>query len=153
MARVRAALVGAGNIAGRYATRILASDGLELAGATDVIPGRGEAFAAEHGGVAYESLDALLADDTVDLVVNLTAPQVHAEVTTAALEAGKHVHSEKPLALRHEDAVRLTELARERGLRLSSAPATLLGEAQQTLWKLVRDGAAGKGTMTDERHA
>lgn len=141
---MRAALVGAGNIAGRYAARILASDGLELAGATDVIPGRGEAFAAEHGGVAYESLDALLADDTVELVVNLTAPQVHAEVTTAALEAGKHVHSEKPLALRHAEAQRLVELARARNLRLSASPATLLGEAQQTLWKLAREGRIGR---------
>ena len=141
---MRAALVGAGNIAGRYATRILASDGLELAGATDVLPGRAEAFAEEHGGFAYPSLDALLADETVDLVVNLTAPQAHAEVTSAALEAGKHVHSEKPLALRHADAQRLVELARSRDLRLSASPATLLGEAQQTLWKLVREGAIGR---------
>jgi predicted dehydrogenase len=71
-------------------------------------------------------------------------PQAHADVTAAALEAGKHVHSEKPLALRHADAARLVELASERGLRLSSAPATLLGEAQQTLWKHVREGAVGR---------
>ena len=68
-ASMTAALVGAGNIAGRYATRILASDGFELAGATDVLPGRAEVFAAEHGVLAYPSLDALLADDAVDLVV------------------------------------------------------------------------------------
>jgi predicted dehydrogenase len=141
---VRVALVGAGNIAARYAERIDAAGGLELAGATDLLPGRAEDFVAAHGGRAYPSLDALLADDAVELVVNLTAPQAHAEVTAAALEAGKHVHSEKPLALRHEDAERLVELARTRGVRLGSAPATLLGEAQQTLWKLVRDGAVGR---------
>jgi predicted dehydrogenase len=141
---MRIALVGAGNIAGRYAERIRATDGLELAGATDLLPGRAEAFVAEHGGVAYPSLDALLADAAIDLVVNLTAPQAHAEVTAAALRAGKHVHSEKPLALRHEDATELVELARTRGLRLGASPATLLGEAQQTLWKLVRDGAIGR---------
>ena len=141
---MRAALVGAGNIAGRYATRILAADGLELAGAADIAPGRAEAFAAEYGGVPYESLDALLADDTVDLVVNLTAPQAHAEVTAAALRAGKHVHSEKPLALRHAEAEQLLGLASERGVRLSASPATLMGEAQQTLWKLVREGAIGR---------
>ena len=61
-----------------------------------------------------------------------------------ALAAGKHVHSEKPLALRHDEARELVELATERGVRLSSAPATLLGEAQQSLWKLVRDGAIGR---------
>jgi predicted dehydrogenase len=144
MAGVRAALVGAGNIAGRYATRILESDGLELAGATDVLPGRADAFAAEQGGVAYPSLDALLSDDAVELLVNLTAPHAHAEVTAAALAAGKHVHSEKPLALRHAEAQRLVELARTHGVRLSTSPATLLGEAQQTLWKLVREGAIGR---------
>jgi predicted dehydrogenase len=144
MARVRAALVGAGNIAGRYATRILASERLELAGATDAIPGRAEALVAAHGGVAYAGLQDLLADDDVDLVVNLTAPQAHAAVTAAALDAGKHVHSEKPLALQHTEAEKLVELARVHGVRLSASPATLLGEAQQTLWKLVREGAIGR---------
>lgn len=141
---MRVALVGAGNIAARYAEAIAREATLELAGATDTDGARADALVAEHGGVAYPSLAALLADDAVDTVVNLTIPQAHVEVTTAALEAGKHVHSEKPLALRHADAVALVELAAARGLRLSSAPATLLGEAQQTLWKLVRDGVVGR---------
>jgi predicted dehydrogenase len=64
-------------------------------------------------------------------------------VTAACLEAGKHVHTEKPVALRHEQARELVELAQRTGVRLSCAPATLLGEAQQTAWKLVRDGALG----------
>ena len=140
---MRLALVGAGNIAARYAAAITAADGLELAGVTDALQGRAEELATAHGGVAYASLDALLADDAVDTVVNLTVPQAHVEVTAAALDAGKHVHSEKPLALRHADAQGLLELAAARGVRLSSAPATLLGEAQQTFWKLVRDGAIG----------
>ena len=141
---MRLALVGAGNIAARYAAAITATDGLELAGMTDALQVRAEALATAHGGVAYASLDALLADDAVDTVVNLTVPQAHVEVTAAALDAGKHVHSEKPLALRHADAQRLVELAAARGVRLSSAPATLLGEAQQTFWKLVREGAIGR---------
>ena len=141
---MRIALVGAGNVAARYAAAITAAGGLELAGATDAIPGRAEELTEAHGGVAYGSLDALLADDGVDTVVNLTVPQAHVEVTAAALETRKHVHSEKPLALRHADAQALVELARTRGVRLSSAPATLLGEAQQTAWKLVRDGAIGR---------
>ncbi|MDX6486804.1 MAG: hypothetical protein QOF43_1957, partial [Gaiellaceae bacterium] len=70
-------------------------------------------------------------------------PSAHAAVTAAALEAGKHVHTEKPVALRYGDAVELATLAETRGVRLSCAPATLLGEAQQTAWKLVRDGALG----------
>ena len=85
----------------------------------------------------------MLADDRVETVVNLTVPQAHAEVTAACLEAGRHVHSEKPLALTHAEAQELVELAARRGVRLSSSPATLLGEAQQTAWKLVREGAVG----------
>jgi predicted dehydrogenase len=138
------ALIGAGNIADRYADAILREDVLELAGATDVVPGRAEELLATRGGTAYASLDELLADPSVETAVNLTAPQAHAEVSAAALRAGKHVHSEKPLALRHDEAQALVELAAERGLRLSTAPATLLGEAQQTLWKLVRDGSIGR---------
>jgi predicted dehydrogenase len=141
---VRVALIGAGNIADRYADAILRADELELAGATDLAPGRAEELLATRGGSAYPSVEELLADPSVDTVVNLTAPQSHAEVTTAALQAGKHVHSEKPLALRHDEAQALVDLAAERGLRLSTAPATLLGEAQQTLWKLVREGSIGR---------
>jgi predicted dehydrogenase len=140
---MRLAVVGCGNIAARYAERIVANDGLELAGATDVVPGRADELVAQFGGRTYASLEELLADGAVDTVVNLTAPQVHAEVTAAALEGGKHVHTEKPLALRHEEAQQLVELAAARGRALSCAPATLLGEAQQTAWKLVRDGALG----------
>jgi predicted dehydrogenase len=144
MAALRIALAGCGNIAPRYAATIAAAYGLELVGATDIAPGAAELFTAEHGGTAYGTLDELLADPGVDVLVNLTAPQAHASVTRAALEAGKHVHTEKPLALRYEEARELVELAHARGVRLSSAPATLLGEAQQSAWKLVRDGAIGR---------
>ena len=140
---MRVALVGCGDIARRYATSIASRPELELVGATDPAPGLAEAIVTDFAGTAFPSLDALLADETVDLVVNLTTPHAHAEVTTAALGAGKHVHSEKPLALRHDDARRIVDLANERSLRVSCAPATLLGEAQQTAWKLVRDGAIG----------
>ena len=141
---MRVALVGAGVIAARYAERIVAEDELELAGATDTAAGRAEALVAAHGGRAYPSLAALLADDAVACVVNLTVPQAHADVTAAALRAGKHVHSEKPLALGYAEALALVELAAEQGVRLSAAPATLLGETQQTLWRQLRDGAIGR---------
>jgi predicted dehydrogenase len=142
---VNVAIVGAGNIAEPYATRITAVEGLTLVGATDVDAARALALVERHGGgTAYGTLDELLADPTVDTVVNLTIPTAHAGVTAAALEAGKHVHSEKPLALTYSEAHELVELAERRGVRLSSAPATLLGEPQQSAWKLVRDGAIGR---------
>lgn len=140
---MRIGIVGAGNIAVPYARTIVAADELELVAVADAIEGRADELVAEFGGVAHASVGALLADETVDAVVNLTAAAAHAEVTAAALEAGKHVHSEKPLALSYADAKALLELAEARGLGLSASPATLLGEAQQTMWKLVREGALG----------
>jgi predicted dehydrogenase len=141
---VRLALVGCGDIARRYAEAINHAEPLELAGATDVVPERAEALIADVGGRLYASVDELLADDTVDTVVNLTVPHAHAQVTAAALEAGKHVHTEKPLALAYDEARELVELAAAKGLRVSAAPSTLFGEAQQTAWRMVRDGAFGR---------
>jgi predicted dehydrogenase len=141
---MRAAIVGCGDIAERYATRIAAHEPLTLLGVTDVLPERAERLARAFDVRQYPALDDVLADDDVQLVVNLTAPASHAAVTAAALEAGKHVHTEKPVALRYEEARELAELAKRNGMRLSCAPTTVLGEAQQTAWKLVRDGAIGK---------
>jgi predicted dehydrogenase len=86
----------------------------------------------------------MLADEEIELVVNLTIHHAHYEVTKQCLEAGKHVHSEKPLAMRYEEAKELVELAQQRGLRLSASPFTVMGEAQQTAWKLIREGKLGK---------
>lgn len=140
---MRIGIVGAGNIAVPYAKTIAAAERLELVAVADAQEGRAQELVAAYGGVAHPTLDALLADERVDTVVNLTAAIAHAEVTRAALEAGKHVHSEKPLALSYTDARELVALADERGLGLSASPATLLGEAQQTMWKLIRDDAIG----------
>jgi len=141
---VRLGIVGCGDIAARYARAIAAADGLELVAATDLQPERARGLVAGFGGVAHETLDELLADERVETVVNLTAAVAHADVTRAALEAGKHVHSEKPLALRYASARALVELAAARGLALGASPPTLLGEAQQTMWKLVRAGEIGR---------
>jgi predicted dehydrogenase len=140
---MRVALVGCGDISRRYAASLAAAPRIELAGATDLAPERAAGLVAEFGGTHYPSLDAVLADPAVDLVVNLTVPHAHAAVTATCLEAGKHVHTEKPVALSHEEARQLAELAVRRGVRLSCAPSTLLGEAQQTAWKLLRAGALG----------
>jgi len=101
-------------------------------------------FAGAHGGKAYRELEALLADPEVELVINLTAHHAHAEVTGRALEAGKHVHSEKPLAGTWEDGVACVRLAKERGLRLSCSPFTFMGEAQQTLLRALSQGMIGR---------
>ena len=140
---MRCAIVGAGVIAARYAERIGEVDGLELVAVADVLPERARTLAEAHGARACGTVDELLAADDVETVLNLTIPSAHVAVTRASLEAGKHVHTEKPMALRTEEARELVQLAQERGVRLSSAPATLLGEAQQTAWKLIREGSLG----------
>lgn len=144
MAPLNVAIVGCGTIADRYAERIAETPGLDLVAATDLERERAERLVGAHGGVAYATLDELLLDERVEAVVNLTIAGAHVAVTRAALAAGKHVHTEKPLALDHADARALVELAEARRVRLSTAPTTLLGEAQQTAWKLLRDGALGR---------
>ena len=140
---LNAAIVGCGNIAGTYTRQIADYDCLAITGFFDLEQARAKAFAAEHGGRAYASLDEVLADESVDIVVNLTIHHVHYKIIRQCLEAGKHVHTEKPLALSSEEAHELVNLAAKQGLRLSSAPTTYMGEGQQTAWKQIRDGRCG----------
>jgi predicted dehydrogenase len=140
---LRVAIVGCGNISGAYGETISAYPSVHIVGATDLDPALGTAFVERFGGVAYPTLDDVLADPSVDAIVNLTFPAVHAEVTAAALEAGKHVHSEKPLAPSYHEARALVDLAADRGLRLSCSPITFMGEAQEAMWRLVDEGAIG----------
>jgi predicted dehydrogenase len=116
---------------------------IELVGATDVLPGRAEQLTAQYGGRAYATLDEMLADSAIDLVVNLTIHHAHPAVITQCLNAGKHVHSEKPIAMDYPTAKALVDLAAEKGLRLSCSPITYMGEAQQTMWKIIRSGRLG----------
>jgi len=136
-------IVGTGNIAGAYARDILTHPQIRLAAATDLDAGRAAAFGVEHGCPIHESVDDLLADPSVDIVVNLTVHHAHYEVTKRALDAGRHVYSEKPLALRSIEAQDLVALAAQRGLRLGCSPSTFLGEAQQTAAALIREGRLG----------
>jgi predicted dehydrogenase len=141
---LRVAVVGCGNISGAYGETIGAYPTVRIAGATDVDRALSAAFVERFGGVDYPSLGDVLDDPAVDAIVNLTYPAVHVEVTTAALEAGKHVHSEKPLAGDYASARTLVDLAADRGLRLSCSPITFMGEAQETMWRLVEEGAIGQ---------
>jgi predicted dehydrogenase len=138
-----AGIVGCGVIAGAYLDDLVRYPEVDLRGVADLQEGRARELAARKGVRAYSSPHELLADPTVDIVVNLTTHQAHREVSGRALAAGKHVHSEKPLALTVADAQALVELADRCGKRLSCAPATFLGEAQQTAMKVIRDGRLG----------
>jgi len=137
------AIIGCGTIAGAYGKTLRPYEHIKLVGATDIDLSRAEKFVETYGGRAYASIEDLLADESVDLVINLTIHHAHASVIKQCLNAGKHVYSEKPLALTSKDAWELVALASEKGLRLSCAPITILGEGQQTAWKVIRDGALG----------
>lgn len=142
---MRIAIVGCGYVASLYMQTLRSHPDLDLVGVHDRDQDRARSFASFYGvPVVHASLDALLADPTIELVLNLTNPRSHAEVTRACLLAGKHVYSEKPLALDFEEAESLVELAEEKGLLLSGAPSRLLGDTAQTLWKAIRDGAIGQ---------
>ena len=96
---VRVGFVGCGNISGPYADTMQKHPGrLEIVGAYDIAPDAAKAFVGKYGGKLYTSLDELTADPAVEVAINLTIHLAHAEVTRKLLAAGKHVHSEKPLA-------------------------------------------------------
>lgn len=137
------ALVGCGHVAAAYVRQLRNHPGLRLVGVAGRGPDRARQFAAEYGLRAYGSLEEVLVDPAVELVVNLASHTAHAGVTEKCLRAERHVYSEKPLAMNHATARRLVALARRRGLRLGCAPATFLGEAHQTAWKIVRSGQIG----------
>jgi len=140
---MKIAVAGCGNIAGPYAESFKVYPELELVGAADFMPERAKEFAAKFGGKAYANVDALLADKKVELVVNLTPYTQHAALTLKAVKAGKHVHSEKPMAVTYKEAVAILKESKKRKVRVSCAPITFMGEAQQTAWKLMREGTIG----------
>lgn len=138
------AIVGCGYVFDHYMATRARHPGLELAGIADIDGDRLRRAAAHYGLRAFDSPEALLADPEVALVVNLTSIGAHGAVTRAALEAGKHVYSEKPLVSSMDEARALFDLAAERGLHLGCAPSNVLGATTQTMWKATRDGAAGE---------
>ena len=103
-----------------------------------------KAQADANDGVQAMTVDALLADPGIDIVVNLTIPQAHFEVSMKAVEAGKSVHSEKPITLTREEGKQLLAAAEAKGVLVGNAPDTFMGGGIQTCRKLIDDGWIGK---------
>ncbi len=141
--RARIGIIGCGNISEAYLRLAPLFGNLQVVAVADIVPALAEARAAQFG-VRALAVDALLKDDEIDVVINLTVPGVHYQITHAILSAGKHAYTEKPLALNARDSAKLVREAEKRGLKLGSAPDTILGAGYQTARKLVDGGAIGK---------
>ena len=143
MQKTKVGIIGCGNICGIYFQSGKTFDILEIAACADLLMERAEAKANECGCKAM-SVEQLLADPEIQIVMNLTIPKAHASVGLAALEAGKCVHNEKPLAITREDGRKLLDLAKAKGLRVGCAPDTFMGGGIQTCRKLIDDGEIGE---------
>lgn len=142
-APLRVGVIGAGVISGRYLTTFAATDAVDVIRIGDLRRERAESVAVAHAVPHWGDADEVIADARVDLVVNLTAPAAHAEISEAALRAGKHVWSEKPIALTNEDAARLLSLARAQDVSFGVAPDTILGARFRQALDVVRSGGIG----------
>ncbi|MDX1934042.1 MAG: Gfo/Idh/MocA family oxidoreductase [Capsulimonadales bacterium] len=137
-------IIGCGNISNAYFNATKKFDVLQVIACADIDLARAEAKAKEHNVPRACSPEELLADPEIEIVINLTIPNAHYSVCKAALEAGKHVHVEKPLSVTFEQGRELVELATARGLRIGCAPDTFLGGGHQTCRKLIDDGVIGE---------
>lgn len=141
---VKVGLIGCGMISKIYLENARELSIFDVVACADVIPERAQARASEFGIPNAPSVDALLADPEIEIVLNLTIPLAHAEVGRAVLAAGKHLYAEKPLAVSRADGRQLLDEARSRGLAVGSAPDTFLGGGIQTCRKLIDDGVIGE---------
>jgi predicted dehydrogenase len=144
MQPVKIGIVGCGNISGIYFKAGKTFPILDIVACADLDLERARARAKEHGVPKACTTEELLADPEIEIVVNLTIPNAHYSVCKAALEAGKHVHVEKPLSITREQGQELLVIAQAKGLRVGSAPDTFLGGGLQTCRKLIDDGAIGE---------
>jgi predicted dehydrogenase len=143
VAKTKVGIIGCGTISDIYLTNLTTMfPNTEVAAVADMRPERASAQAAKYG-VKAATVEELLADPSIEIVVNLTIPLAHTEVSLAVLSAGKHVHTEKPLAITLRDGERILALARKRGLRVGAAPDTFLGAGIQTCRRLIDEGAIG----------
>jgi len=136
--------IGAGNISSQYLKNLTAFEEVEVRMIADIDLDRAAAQAAEFGVAASGTVDELLARDDIELVVNLTIPAAHTEVGHQIIAAGKHVWSEKPVALDHASAKGLLDAAAAAGLRVGCAPDTVLGAGIQTALRAIARGDIGE---------
>lgn len=136
-------VIGCGNICGIYFKTAALLDTMSITACADLMPERAIAKAEEFGCRAM-SVEEMLADASIDIVLNLTIPKAHTAVALAAIAAGKHVYNEKPLGITRADGQAILAAARAQGVRVGCAPDTVLGGGHQTCRKLINDGWIGQ---------
>ena len=144
MSPVKVGVVGCGTISSIYFRIGQEFSALDIVACADLVLERAQARAQEFNIPRACTVAELLSDPEIRIVINLTIPAAHADVGMAALEAGKCVYNEKPLAVTREDGKRMVDLAREKGLLIGGAPDTFLGGGIQTCRKLIDDGVIGE---------
>ncbi|UXN72123.1 Gfo/Idh/MocA family oxidoreductase [Devosia neptuniae] len=143
MDKVGIGIIGLGNISAAYLKASKDFLVLDIRAVADMNPAAAKARADEFGLKAVD-LDAIFTDPSIDIILNLTIPKAHVEVGLRAIEAGKHVYSEKPLGIVFAEGKKLVEAAKAKNLRVGSAPDTFLGGSHQTSRRLVDEGALGQ---------
>jgi predicted dehydrogenase len=144
--KVKTAVVGCGTISDIYLQNMTgAFDILEVAGCCDIIKERMENRASKYG-IRQMNIEEILNDKSIELVLNITDPKNHHLVSSQALNAGKHLYSEKPIDLTLEGARELVELADKKGLLYGNAPDTFMGQAIQTARFYIDKGLIGDVT-------
>ena len=138
-------IIGCGNISGIYVKNFTSGlwPHVTLKSCADLDPAKAEAIAGAHAGIQAQSVEEVLADPEIGLILNLTVPQAHHPVGLACVRAGKHHYSEKPMALTSEQAAELRREATANGVRLGCAPDTFLGAGIQTAVHAVKSGQIG----------
>lgn len=142
---LRVGIIGCGNISTAYLQLASMFKGYDIVAVADINMDNARARAAEFD-VRAQTVDDLLAAADVDLVINLTIPAAHVDVSRAILKAGKHVYSEKPFVLSLAEAQELGDIAKAEGVRIGSAPDTFMGGSHQLARNLIDAGAIGKVT-------
>lgn len=137
-------VIGCGNISDIYLTNAQWLNNIHVTGVTDLRQEMAQAQAEKYSiGTVYGSVDEMLADPAIDIVLNITHPAAHGDVALAAVNAGKSVYSEKPLTLSREQGKALVAAAKEKNVLVGCAPDTFLGAGHQTARKLIDDGVIG----------
>ena len=144
MERVKVGVIGCGNICRQYFERAKQFPILEMAACADLVPERAKEAAEKYDVPRACTVDELLADREIEIVLNLTIPAAHAPISLRAIEAGKHVYVEKPLATTITEGQHLLDAAGKAGLRVGGAPDTFLGTSHQLCRQLIDDGAIGQ---------